>query len=68
MPLPWLYGHPKARDNTSAGKDMDHETGTGVGKPGTRNGASGTTGYGKPSTRDGQGKGRAEQGEGEGNG
>ena len=43
-----------ARDGTSASNDMGREPGTGGGKPGTRDGASGTTGYGKPSTRDGK--------------
>ena len=43
----WLYGHPWPG---TVGNDMDREPGTGGGKPGTRDGASGTTGYGKPST------------------
>ena len=34
--------------------DMDREPGTGGGKPGTCDDASGTTGYGKPSTGDGK--------------
>ena len=60
-PRPWLapdtvlaIRSSMARDGTSAGNDMDREPGTGGGKPGTRDGASGTTGYGKPSTRDGK--------------
>ena len=45
-PRPWLapdtvlaVRSSKARDGTSAGNDMDHEPGTGNGKPGTRDGA-----------------------------
>ena len=39
----WLYG--QGPGDTSAGNDMDREPGTGEGKPGTRDDASGTTGY-----------------------
>ena len=44
----------KARNGMSAGNDVDCEPGTGDGKPGTRDGASGITGYGKPGTGDGE--------------
>ena len=47
----WLYGHPRPRTVCR----QRCEPGTGDGKPGTRDGVSGTTGYGKPSTRDGKG-------------